>query len=391
MGGKIGGEPMDVGMSAVLRTLGENLGLDALARLRLRLWVRRGIHLALGGARALGLAPPRAVLGSPLVLSYHRIARARRGWEPSRPHEIPVALFRRQMAELRASFRVVPLDRLLAEPDGDPRPLASVTFDDGYRDNFELAHPVLAELEIPAAVFVTTRWLGRRAPFWWFELEDLARRGALGATDRGSVWGGYAAEASRLKLLSEKARRGRIEELRRLACGEPSKDWEPEILSAEDLRAMDRSGLWTIGGHTHSHPILSRVSLDEARAEIVENKRLLEEILGRPLRWFAYPNGCAEDFSQEHVEMLRAAGFESALTGTSPWAGPALDPFRIPRVAVNGLEGLAEFRNHLRGIYWPRPPRRDPATSAPVLPTKRSTTENAAVHRGGLRRGQRVI
>ncbi len=375
------------GMSTVLRTLGETLGLDALTRLRLRLWARSGLHLAMDGARALGLAGQRTVLGSPLILAYHRISKARRGWEPSRPHEVPVALFRRQMAELRARCRVVPLDRLLEQSNGDIRPVAAVTFDDGYRDNFELAHPVLAELRIPAAVFATTRWLGSRAPFWWFELEDLARRGALGATDRGSVWSDYASEASRLKLLSEAVRAGRIGELRRLAAGEPSRDWAPEMLSADDLRAMDRSGLWTIGGHTHSHPILARVGRDEARAEIFENKRVLEEVLGRPVRWFAYPNGCAGDFSDEHIALLRAAGYEGALTGISPWEDKAGDPFRMPRVAVNGLEGFAEFRNRLRGIHWRRC---DTTASAPQLPTKRLTTEDTEDHRGGLRSGLRV-
>jgi peptidoglycan/xylan/chitin deacetylase (PgdA/CDA1 family) len=348
-------------MGALLRAAGLCLGMNALSRLRLRRWLGRRVHGAIARARsAAGSAPRRSPQGA-LVLLYHRLSADGPGWRPTGPLSVPVDLFRAQMEALFSRFEVVPVDRLLEAPPAGARPRAAVTFDDGYRDNLELAHPVLEDLQLPAAVFVATRWLGGRGRFWWYELEDLARRGALGRAGRGARWAAFAAEASRLKALPEGERAARLEELRARAAparerGDPL--WAPLMLSAGDLRFLEASGLWTVGGHTHTHPILARLPLQEAEAEIAENRRVLEEALGHPPRWFAYPNGDEGDFGPEHVDLLRRAGYAGAFTGISPFpersGGGPLDPFRIPRLAVSGLEALAEFKNHLAGVFWPR-------------------------------------
>ena len=340
-------------MAAFRRAIARCWGLGPLGRLRLRLWLGKRVHAAIAAAHVLGAGGGRSTR-APLVLLYHRLTASRRRWEPTRALEVPADLFRAQMDALRERFRVVPLDRLLDPAPAGSLPHAAVTFDDGYIDTFEIAYPLLKALGIPAAVFVTTRWLGEEAPLWWYELEDLARRGALGQKAAGARWVAYGAEVSRLKTLPESLREARLEELRRRAAESPSRNWAPRMLSTAQLLAMDRSGLWTIGGHSHTHPILTRISLAEAQAEIGENKRILEGILGHPVHWFAYPNGGAGDFAAEHADVLRRAGFRGALSGISPWEEDAADPFRIPRLSVSGLEGLAEFRNHLRGLFWPR-------------------------------------
>ena len=344
-----------MGFKAPLIHVGEKiLGLGPLERLRARLLFARGAHTAIALVRRMRKRAPRPPRAPALVLAYHRIATQANGWEPTRPLDVRLDIFRAQMEALRERFEVVPLDCILEPGDGGSRLRAAVTFDDGYRDNLELAHPVLYSLGLPAAVFVTTRWLGGAAPFWWYELEELSRRGALGPPANGSRWAAYLREVAVLKNLSDEQRGARLDEIRSRVPPAGDHSWAPRMLSLHDLRAMDRSGIWTIGGHTHGHPILARVPIETARAEIIENKKVLEEILGHPLRWFAYPNGGTGDFGEEHVRILCQAGYLGALTGLSPWEADGRDPFRIPRLSVSGLEGLAEFKNHLAGVFWPR-------------------------------------
>jgi peptidoglycan/xylan/chitin deacetylase (PgdA/CDA1 family) len=346
-------------VSLPLRALGRSLGLSALARLRLRLWLGRRVHRSIGRLQARRGVRPVPPPAPGLVLLYHRVGPAAREWEPTRPLSVPQDLFRAQMEELRSRFQPVSLDRLLDPAAGPPErseglPPVAVTFDDGYRDNLELAHPILQSLGIPAAVFVNTAWLGQPAPFWWCELEELIRRGALGRLGRSARWTAYAGEVSRMKRLSEEERARRFADLRARAGRPPPGPWAPLLVSEEELRQMEASGLWTAGGHTHRHTILSRLPLAAARAEIEENKRRLEEVLGHPVRWFAYPNGGEGDFGPEHIELLRQAGYRGALSGLSPFERREVGPFSVPRLAVSGLEGLAEFKNHLSGIFWPR-------------------------------------
>ena len=87
-----------------------------------------------------------------------------------------------------------------------------------------------------------------------------------------------------------------------------------------------------IGGHTVSHPILTRIDDDAARHEIVENKRQLEAIIGRPVTLFAYPNGkYGIDFDQRHVNMVGEAGYAAAFTTAIGSATRRDDLFKIPR------------------------------------------------------------
>ena len=88
----------------------------------------------------------------------------------------------------------------------------------------------------------------------------------------------------------------------------------------------------TIGAHTVSHPILSRVSEDKARAEMAESKERLEAIIGRKVALFAYPNGKpGTDYTGVHVRLAREAGFEAACSTGWGAATTGCDIYQIPR------------------------------------------------------------
>jgi len=98
---------------------------------------------------------------------------------------------------------------------------------------------------------------------------------------------------------------------------------------------MQASGLVTIGSHTMTHPILTRVDHATACNEIVRSKAIIEEKLGSPVELFAYPNGRKEDFDNDIVMMLKKTGFSAACTTIHGSIIGGENLFRLPRIAVN--------------------------------------------------------
>lgn len=175
-----------------------------------------------------------------VILIYHRV-----GGGTTSEIDLPAGLFERQMAYLREHARPVALDAVLdgalEDAGGGPGDVVAVTFDDGSRDLYERAFPVLLRYRIPATVFLVTRHVETQTPF---------------------DFGAYARSGQRAAPLT----------------------WI-------QVREMAASGLVAIGGHTHGHVDLTRVSDAEARAEVERCAALIADRVGRPPAHFAYPWG----------------------------------------------------------------------------------------------------
>jgi hypothetical protein len=103
------------------------------------------------------------------------------------------------------------------------------------------------------------------------------------------------------------------------------------MMNSEQVRDLLESGM-DVGGHTVNHPILSQVEDSRARAEIAAGKEQLEEITGRPVFLFAYPNGKpGTDYNPRHVSMVRELGFSGAVSAASGVASRSTDVYQLPR------------------------------------------------------------
>ncbi len=289
----------------------------------------------LGDTLALGRRAGRGVC----ILSYHRILDAP---DPILTSEPDVRMFRWQMELLAECFNVLPLfDAVRALSSGALPPRAvCITFDDGYRSIHDLALPILKEFNLPSTVFVTTDCM-REENLWNDRIIEAVRRlpgDRLDMRDAGigilSLAGTEArfATANRLvESIKYLAPKTRFELMREIEARGGDDSGHKLMLTREMVASMAEQGV-EIGGHTVSHPILTSLDDQDARAEIENGKTELEAITGRPVRLFAYPNGkTGMDYDDRHVRMAREAGFAAAFTTTPGAASKRHDLFQLPR------------------------------------------------------------
>jgi peptidoglycan/xylan/chitin deacetylase (PgdA/CDA1 family) len=125
----------------------------------------------------------------------------------------------------------------------------------------------------------------------------------------------------------------------------------------DQVREMYKGGI-EFGGHTMSHPILTRISIDQASQEIEGSKARIEGELGEPILGFAYPNGLANDFDIEIERLTARAGYRAAFTllnGPSSQREVMRNPFAIRRVFISHKHSLPDFAVLVSGFNRYRP------------------------------------
>jgi peptidoglycan/xylan/chitin deacetylase (PgdA/CDA1 family) len=266
-------------------------------------------------------------LGQGTILTFHGL---RKDEEPAgildEGLHLPLSVFRQICAHLARHYQVIPLAEMMRMSGlGQRLPdrAIALTFDDGYASNYQLGFPVLKDFGLSATVFLTSGFLDETESLWFQEM-DLAMQ----AKGEGAKLASTLAE---LKALPDA-------EMRRVVAAYGAEvsmpKTRPEVtrpMTWDMAREMQASGLVELGGHTHSHPILARCSLEQQRREIFTCHERLSAELGRAPKLFAYTNGGAEDFSTETCGLLAEAGFEAAFTMMSGRVKPGLNPYALPR------------------------------------------------------------
>lgn len=277
--------------------------------------------------------------------------------------------FAEQLVWLKRHYVILPLAELverLAGPGQLPPRALAITFDDGYDNVYTHAFPHLRRLNIPASVFVATDLVQPGKPLWFDRLEY-----AIGHSRKNSIilpWDGAFREfplstlaercasdqtiRQRIKLLTARAGSKLLEAVENQAGAELAKTFSASPyrgLSWEQIKEMQGSGI-TIGAHTRSHSILSRLTPAEAEEEITGSYLLLRQRLKDVLDIFAYPNGQPDDFDASTIAILRQNGFRAALSTIPDLAGSARNPYVLPRFTLDNTDDPRLFRLTVTGI-----------------------------------------
>lgn len=319
---------------------------------RVNAWVKRAVAAA-----------PRSWLRAyharrgPVILMYHGVSTEDRLHWLGRAHKhVPMDVFVTQLRTLAALRRVIGLSELVERlrRGANVAGTAAITFDDGFRNNVTRVAPVLLEHRLPATFFLTTGYVGTDRAMWVDRL-DRAVLSLVGRRDSIEILGqridlgsaaqaaeGYRAAKRAVKSLPLPQAEARVEEVESLAAVGGLRPAGPDevFMSWDEARSLASSG-FELGAHTVNHPILSRISFEEARDEILESRRRIEAEVGSCSPVFCYPNGKPEDYTPAIVELCRSH-FQAALSTQFGRARPT-ELFELRRIAptpVDGAEAL---------------------------------------------------
>ena len=285
----------------------------------------------------LSLLSPAAGRARLSLLIFHRVVPEP---DPLFPDEMHVRRFDEVCGWLKAWFNVLPLDEAVRALQAGSLPARAccITFDDGYADNLHLATPILQKHGLSATFFVATHFLdgGRMWNDTVIESIRLCRQPVLDLESLGQfALDSTAARRSaidavigQLKYLPLDERVNAAEGVARRAEVEPPNDL---MMSSDEVRRLRQTGM-VIGAHTVTHPILARLPQAQARAEMQEGRRVLQELLGERIGLFAYPNGKpGADYLPEHADIARELGFDAAVSTAWGAADSRTDLFQLPR------------------------------------------------------------
>ncbi|NOT94920.1 MAG: polysaccharide deacetylase family protein [Nitrospira sp.] len=275
------------------------------------------------------------------ILTYHRVNNERDSFFPA----TPISVFAEQMQFLAEHYHVVALEtavELLRKGDL-PENSVAITFDDGYKDNYLHAFPILKRLGIPATIFLATGVIGTGRVLWHDQVFSAFRQTIKRALE------GFGPQLATFKIssLQDKlcAQQQVLGMLRR--CGEDARTrWICQLterlevqplmsdaglmLNWEQVKRMVEGGI-AIGSHTMTHPIMSKISSLQVQSEAVGSMKAIQEAVGVVPRTFAYPNGTVEDFTPSVKAALREAGYVCAVTTIFGSNMRAQDPFELRR------------------------------------------------------------
>jgi peptidoglycan/xylan/chitin deacetylase (PgdA/CDA1 family) len=275
--------------------------------------------------------------------------------------------FEQQCEHIRHAYNPVTLEQVTAfVRDGKTLPPNSValTVDDGYRDFYLHAYPVLRRHQIPATVFLMTNFLDRIEWPWWDQLRyaffkttldsvplAIAKPDQVPLHDSASRERAFEKTAESLKLVPNTARLDFIAKLPETFKIEmpahPPTGLEP--MTWDEVREMAANGI-SFGAHTKSHPILGMISDDQLREEIEGSKQRLQDELGRAPVHFCYPNGRATDIGDRVRGAVEQAQFSAAVSTESGWNEPGSDPYMLKRLSMETGASKFYFRQQVAGF-----------------------------------------
>ena len=270
--------------------------------------------------------------------------------------------FIEQMEYLVEHFHVLSLDEAFyrvhhPETIEDRKPIAVVTFDDGYRGNHTILLPIVEAMRLPVTIFVATRSVQDQMLYWDALLVNALQRSHRLTIDlREDALGRYEInpttgprkweEMDRLLTDLKNLQPGARETVMRKLLSRPDLQRHGDYtafapLSLTELKKLASCPLVSLEAHSHCHNILTQLSEAEIANSVATSKQLLESWTGRPVNYFAYPNG---DHDKRVINLVQRLGFKgSVITAARPWDG-SQSPQMIPRVGIGRYDSLENFK-----------------------------------------------
>jgi len=286
-------------------------------------------------------------------LLYHGVTRIKsRGIENFSQKHLPVEAFFDQMKYISKNCQVLSMDQVVEILNNSlafPSKSVVVTFDDSFENIYTNAAPILEDLNIPTVFYITTGYIDSEDMFWVDKIEDCINRTKVRKIELPYCKETFLLDTNKnkvnslikikdfCKIISTKIKSEIVE-----ALIERSKI-NPEVKSSKNYRKLTWSQLkelgenpqFIIGGHSHTHSILSQISLQELDFEIGHCIDLLRQNLNREIKHFSYPEGQEDHYNEEVIKRLKDRGIICAPTAIPGLNPKGSDPFHLKRIMVN--------------------------------------------------------
>jgi peptidoglycan/xylan/chitin deacetylase (PgdA/CDA1 family) len=239
----------------------------------------------------------------------------------------------------------------------------SITFDDGYEDNYSVAYPILKARGIPFTIYVTTSFPDQKSVVWWYILEDLLNterviefeykqvqyRFDTSITEDKQHFGGTIRNLMKSASLEDLSIL--IYKVIALQGLDPLEKVRQLSLSWAQIRELSADPLVTIGAHTENHLLLKELPIEVARSEITNGRLRLEEMLAKRIEHFAFPFGGANAAGSREFQLVRDAGFKTGVTTRLANIFPTHSQHLecLPRIDMGLFPDFASLKSALDG------------------------------------------
>lgn len=274
------------------------------------------------------------------ILIFHRVHDKKRAVFYN--SDIDTNNFLWQMKIIKDHFNVLEFNEAIACLISGKLPQRSlvITFDDGYADNYNIAYPILSSLNIPATFFIASGYLNGGIMWNDIIIESInstsqeylslidTNLGEYSFNSPSQKYEVISTLISKIKYMAPEKRSNIAYSIAEKLNYTPPKNL---MMSDNQIHEMSANGM-TIGGHTMTHPILTEVSDKTAYKEISDGKLYLENVINKPVKCFAFPNGKPEkDYKYSHVKMVQDIGFDASVSTSYGVSNIKTDIYQLPR------------------------------------------------------------
>ncbi len=292
------------------------------------------------------------------VLCYHRISANNKLLDKNNPLsglEVKQNIFEDQIKFLKNRFEILSLSKLKKHIEEKNKNFAiSITFDDGYQDNINLALPVLEKYNVPAAIFVITRFLEKKDFMWWYFLwENLNKQKFIffnsqkikinNDKDVVNWFGIISKEVINLNYEDQKLY------LYKVFGNKIDYNFKDLIFDFEQLINLSKHELIEIGSHTLTHAKLTSLKDTEIYNELKNSKDLLEEKIKKKINFLAYPYGSHNEVNDQIIETAKRVGYEMAFSTKRPFQQSDVF-FDVPRYNIDNTVEKKRLLSKINGF-----------------------------------------
>ncbi len=284
------------------------------------------------------------------VLNYHRVGDSEMTPYDSGTFSCGTNDLDRQVRWLKERYRILTLDEAVRIIHGEETLDGNsilLTFDDGYRDNFDEAFQVLKAHKVSGTFFLVTGFVGTGRMPWWDTIAYIVKnskrtRIMIEYPERMTFDISPPARAKAIRLILRQYKRTETIDSETFLsglehacdCSRPNDHAERCFMTWDEAREMQREGM-SFGAHTHTHRILGKLSYERQLEELQTSREIMERELGTKTDTLAYPVGHRDTFTEVTIAALREAKFRTAFSFYSGLNRPGeIRPYDVLRAGV---------------------------------------------------------